>query len=146
MDCLFCKIVSGEIPSKKIFEDDKTLAFLDIGPANHGHTLVVSKTHTKDIFETDLEDLKAVITTVKQVADRINERMDIDGMNILQNNGEKAGQIIPHIHFHVIPRKDGDKVNIAYERAKVEEAELDEIQDKITKDTEPEPIDSDFNF
>ena len=107
-DCVFCKIRDGQIPSMKIFEDDRTLAFMDINPLGPGHRLVIPKTHAATIFEADLEDLHAAIATAQQVARAIREALAPDGLNILQANGAAAFQSVPHFHLHLIPRWAND--------------------------------------
>ncbi len=107
MNCIFCKIVKGEIPSKKVFEDEHTLAFLDINPMSTGHTLVIPKKHAENVFEIDEKELAHVHAIAKKIAiQRKNE--GAEGVNILQTNGAVAGQSVFHLHVHVIPRKTGD--------------------------------------
>jgi histidine triad (HIT) family protein len=123
--------MKGEIPSKKVYEDDNTFAFLDINPANPGHTLVIPKKHSDSIFEVDEEDLQNAIVTVKKIAVMIKDTLNVEGVNIIQNNGKLAGQIVSHTHFHVIPRKEGDSVVINYPRKQTTEQELDEVVQKL---------------
>lgn len=107
-DCIFCKIIKGEIPSYKIYEDEKVYVFLDIHPWSRGHCLVLPKKHTRDILETDTETLTDVILTVQKISALVKEKLGAAGINILQNNNRIAGQEVDHIHFHIIPRyKDG---------------------------------------
>ncbi|MBI2970907.1 MAG: HIT family protein [Candidatus Aenigmarchaeota archaeon] len=129
-DCIFCKIVRNEIPSKKVYEDPDAVAFLDINPANPGHCLVVSKRHYESITDVDDADLKKMIAIVKVMAKRIKTSLNADGINVLQNNGRHAGQIVNHIHFHVIPRFPNDNVIITYQKVNV--PNLDEIQKKLS--------------
>ena len=107
-DCIFCAIAAGEIPCFKIYEDNQTLAYLDINPFSEGHALVIPKTHAADISEIGEEALAALILRVKKVATHLKEALPCDGFNILQNNGEAAGQTVRHIHFHIVPRRKGD--------------------------------------
>jgi len=107
-DCLFCKIINGEIPSDKVYEDERTFAFLDIMPNNPGHTLVVPKKHFENIFDTPNEELYGIFKTVKKVSKAINTAMGSDGINIAMNNKAAAGQIIFHTHIHIIPRYKND--------------------------------------
>ncbi len=104
MECVFCKIRDGQIPSLKIYEDRKTLAFMDINPLNPGHCLVVTKSHAATIFDADQADLQAAIDVVKKVAAAVRSAVRADGVNVLQANGAAAFQSVPHLHFHVIPR------------------------------------------
>jgi len=103
-DCIFCKILNGEIPAKKIYEDEKIYAFLDISPQGKGHTLVVPKKHSSDIFEVEEELLCEVLKIVKKLAIHIKEKLNPEGISIVQNNGEIAGQTVFHFHMHIIPR------------------------------------------
>ena len=107
-DCIFCAIAAGEIPCFKIYEDDMTLAYLDINPFSEGHALVIPKIHAADISEIEEDALAALILRVKKVASHLKEALPCDGFNILQNNGEAAGQTVRHIHFHIVPRRKGD--------------------------------------
>ncbi|MDD3386719.1 MAG: HIT family protein [Candidatus Pacebacteria bacterium] len=128
-DCIFCKIISGEIPSYKIYEDDFVFAFLDINPTSLGHTLVVPKKHNKDVFDIEEEYLKRTILISKKIAKKMKEVLDCDGVNVYNNSGASAGQIIFHFHIHVIPRKNGDMVD--FKPIKVSEDDLRLICDKL---------------
>src|SRR3989344_7621350 len=110
-DCIFCKIVRGEIPSQRIYEDADTFAFLDIHPVNPGHSLVVPKKHSENLYDMDDHVLAAVMRSVQKVARAVKSAVQADGVNLGMNNEEAAGQIIFHPHFHVIPRfkEDGYK-------------------------------------
>ena len=103
-DCLFCAIVAGEIPSFKVYEDDFVLAYLDINPFTKGHVLVIPKMHSTGLLDTDDDVLAAVVMRVKKVAAHMKASLSCDGFNILQNNGEAAGQTVKHVHFHIVPR------------------------------------------
>ncbi|WP_066295059.1 HIT family protein [Bacillus sp. FJAT-29937] len=103
-NCIFCKIVNGEIPSAKVFENEHVLAFLDISQVTKGHTLVIPKIHTENIFEMNAETARNLFEAVPQIANAIKEDCEPLGMNILQNNGKDAGQEVFHFHFHLIPR------------------------------------------
>lgn len=106
--CVFCKIISGEIPSYKIYEDEHSLAFLDIKPVNPGHVLVIPKKHYQNLEEINEADLQALILTVKKIGARIKQELGVPGYNCYENNDPVAGQIIPHLHFHIIPRLEND--------------------------------------
>lgn len=112
-DCIFCKIVRGEIPSFKLYEDDKTLAFMDINPINPGHALIVPKHHAPNIFETPDDWLAAAMVTTRRVARGVETALKPHGMNIVQANGPGAAQSVFHLHIHVVPRAkdDGIKMN-----------------------------------
>ena len=103
-NCVFCAIEAGEIPSFKIYEDDRALAFLDINPFSKGHTLVIPKAHCEGLLDADEDVLAALVLRVKKVAGLLKAALGCDGFNILQNNGEAAGQTVRHIHFHIVPR------------------------------------------
>lgn len=103
-NCIFCAIAAGEIPSFKIYEDDVVLAYLDINPFTEGHALVIPKEHSEGLLDTPDETLAAVLARVKKVAAHLKSALPCDGFNILQNNGEAAGQTVKHIHFHIVPR------------------------------------------
>ena len=107
-DCVFCAIAAGEIPSFKVYEDDAVLAYLDINPFTKGHTLVIPKKHSTGLLDTDDAVLAAVVARVRKVAARLKEALPCDGFNILQNNGEAAGQTVKHLHFHIVPRYAGE--------------------------------------
>jgi len=112
-ECIFCKIVAGEIPCTTVYEDENVLAFMDIGPIIKGHTLVIPKTHYDPITETPVNVLADLMRVVKKMAQAQKDALQTDGCNIIQNNGEVAGQAVPHLHFHVIPRflNDGHQWN-----------------------------------
>ena len=107
-DCIFCKIIAGELPSQRVYEDDHTIAFMDIAPGTRGHLLVIPRNHAKDITEIDPDDLAAVARTAQVMARRVTERLDADGVNIINSCGAAAWQTVFHLHFHVIPRYAGD--------------------------------------
>jgi histidine triad (HIT) family protein len=107
-DCVFCKIIDGQLPSMKIDEDDSTLTFMDIHPLSSGHCLVVPKHHAATIFDADVRDLEAAMVTAKRVALAIQEALQPDGLNVLQANGAAAFQSVPHFHLHLIPRWAND--------------------------------------
>ena len=107
-DCVFCKIRDGQIPSMKIFEDDKTLVFMDINPLNAGHCLVITKAHTPSLFEAEVADLHAAIATAQRVGLAIRDALKPDGLNMLQANGAAAFQSVLHYHLHLIPRWAND--------------------------------------
>jgi histidine triad (HIT) family protein len=108
MDCVFCKIRDGQIPSIRVFEDRDTIAFMDINPLNEGHCLVVPRAHAATIFEIEEADLRAAISTTRRVARALREGLRAQGLNVLQANGAAAFQSVPHLHFHLIPRWSGD--------------------------------------
>jgi len=107
-NCIFCRIVAGELPAVKVYEDADTLAFMDIGPIIKGHTLVIPKQHFDPVTATPEPVLAKLVAVVKKIAQAQMNGLQADGVNVLQMNGAAAGQVVPHIHFHVIPRFDAD--------------------------------------
>jgi histidine triad (HIT) family protein len=107
-DCVFCMIRDGKIPSAKVYDDARTLAFMDINPLTRGHCLVATKAHAATLYDVEVEDLKAAIATAKKVAGALKKALTPDGLNILQANGAAAFQSVPHFHLHLIPRWTGD--------------------------------------
>jgi histidine triad (HIT) family protein len=107
-ECVFCKIRDGEIPSMKVWEDERTLCFMDINPLNSGHCLVVTKTHAATIYEATEADLAAAMVTARRVALAIRQALHPDGLNLMQANGPAAFQSVPHFHLHLIPRWTND--------------------------------------
>jgi histidine triad (HIT) family protein len=130
-DCIFCKIVAGEIPSHKIDEDDKTLAFMDINPWTRGHALVIPKEHSRNIYDVDPEDLAAVHITAQRVAQRMRERLNCDGMNILQSSEPVAMQTVFHTHLHVIPRYSDDGLRLPAHPQPAEDEELAGLAEEL---------------
>ncbi|MFQ5811817.1 MAG: HIT family protein [Anaerolineae bacterium] len=113
MDCIFCAIAEGKAPAEVVFEDEETLAFMDINPANPGHTLVIPKRHVRDIYELDEETAAAVMKAAVQVAGAIKKALQPDGMNLVQSNERAGGQDVFHFHIHVIPRWYDDGLRLA---------------------------------
>jgi len=138
-ECIFCQIVNKKIPAKIVYDDDNSLAFLDINPVNPGHTLVIPKVHSETILDVQPEILSKLTQTVKGIAEALDKTLNPDGINVLQNNKEIAGQGVPHIHFHVIPRfkEDGVPYFFGTHTKKMEEKELDEIANKIKSNIKP---------
>ncbi|MFB1081436.1 HIT family protein [Jeotgalibacillus sp. JSM ZJ347] len=111
-DCIFCKIIDGEIPSAKVYEDEHVYAFLDISQVTKGHTLVIPKTHKKDLHELTPEIAANLFSVVPKIANAMKDTYDLKGVNLLNNNGEFAGQTVFHYHLHILPRhgeQDGFK-------------------------------------
>jgi histidine triad (HIT) family protein len=113
-DCLFCKIVAGEIPSARVDEDERTVAFMDINPATRGHLLVVPREHAVDLLEVPDADLEACARTAQRLARRVKERLGADGVNLLNSCGPAAWQTVFHFHVHVIPRYDNDPLRLPW--------------------------------
>ena len=128
-DCVFCAIAVGEIPSFKVYEDELVLAYLDINPFSKGHTLVIPKEHSTGLLDTSDDTLAALAARVKKVAAHLKNALPCDGFNILQNNGEAAGQTVMHIHVHIVPRYGKEK--IAFESHKGDMEELKALAERI---------------
>ena len=113
-DCIFCKIVAGELPSQRIAEDERTVSFMDINPATRGHALVIPKAHAVDLLEIEPVDLTAVALAAQRLAKRVAERLDADGVNLINSCGSAAWQTVFHFHIHVIPRYTGDPLKLPW--------------------------------
>jgi histidine triad (HIT) family protein len=113
-DCLFCKIVAGDIPATRIAEDERTVAFMDINPATRGHVLVIPREHARDLLEIDPEDLAAVAQAAQRIAGTMPERLGADGVNLLNSCGRAAWQTVFHFHLHVIPRYEADPLRLPW--------------------------------
>lgn len=131
MPCVFCKIVAWETPSQRVYEDDKYIAFLDINPVNFGHTLVVPREHYPSLHETPDEVLAGMMALIKKLAPAIAKAMEADGYNVGVNTGTAAGQAIDHVHFHVIPRHEGDGFRAWQGRSRYAEGEMGATAKKI---------------
>ena len=128
--CIFCTIIAGEIPSATVYEDDDVKAILDVNPAARGHVIVLPKKHASDVFSISDEDLSKAICVAKKIAIAVKEAYKCDGVNILQNNGEAAGQTVFHLHIHVIPRFEGDTISVKWKQGEMP-ADLDVIAGEI---------------
>jgi histidine triad (HIT) family protein len=130
-DCIFCKIVAGDIPSHKIEEDDKTLAFMDINPWTRGHALVIPKEHSRNIYDADPDDLAAAHITAQRVAQRMRERLNCDGINTLQSSEPVAMQTVFHTHVHVIPRYSDDGLRLPAHPQAADQDELAALAEEL---------------
>lgn len=133
MDCIFCKIIKGEIPSAKVFEDENFLAILDINPVSKGHVLILPKKHCENLFDMDDELLSKTLKVLKHIGNAMKKALGVEGINLIQNNGKDAGQIIFHSHFHLIPRKAGDGIKIGMIHQKYADCELEQYAELIRK-------------
>ncbi len=130
-NCIFCKIASGEIPSNTIYEDDSFRVILDNGPATKGHALVLPKEHYANLFEIPEDVLSGAVVVAKKVAGTMKEKLSCDGLNLVQNNGEAAGQTVMHFHLHIIPRYQNDGQHILWNPTSPSAEELVAIKDTI---------------
>jgi histidine triad (HIT) family protein len=130
-DCIFCKVLAGEIPSERVYEDEHAIAVMDINPWTRGHAVVIPRRHATDIHEISDEDLQHVIVAAKRLAGQVKERLGADGVNLLQSNGKVAWQTIFHLHFHVIPRYEGDPLELPTRPQPADPEELAEVAKEI---------------
>jgi histidine triad (HIT) family protein len=140
MGCIFCQIRDGQIPSTRVYEDAKTLAFMDVNPVNDGHLLVIPKAHVETIFDISPVDLVAVSTTAKKVAEAIRQALHADGLNLFQSNGPAASQVVPHFHLHVIPRWKGDGRGFDWKLVKGDPDRIRATADRIRAHTHSEQV------
>lgn len=131
-DCVFCKIISGEIPSKTIYEDEEFKVIFDIAPATRGHAIIIPKKHVTNIFEIPDDMASHIYLLAKKIAIAFRQVFDMDGFNVLQNNGELAGQTVFHLHMHLLPRYKTDQVTIRWPQGSMPE-NADEIIEQIKK-------------
>ncbi|MCR4691822.1 MAG: HIT family protein [Lachnospiraceae bacterium] len=130
-NCIFCKIANGEIPSKTIYEDERFRVILDLGPATKGHALILPKDHYADLFALPEETAAEAMKLAKKLGAQMKEKLGADGFNLVQNNGECAGQTVFHFHLHLIPRFKEDGQKIGWKPGKPSQEELEEIRAAI---------------
>ncbi len=130
-NCIFCKIAAGEIPSKTLYEDEQFRVILDLGPATKGHALILPKEHYANLYELPDETAGAVLKLAKKMATIMTEKLGCDGFNLVQNNGEVAGQTVFHFHMHLIPRYENDGQVIGWNAGSMTPEELEEIKNTI---------------
>ena len=134
-DCIFCKIAAGEIPSRKIYEDSDLIAIMDLNPTSKGHSLIIPKEHCTNIYDIDEDIAAKVMKTAKKLATKMTVALNCDGFNLLQNNGETAGQTMFPFHMNLIPRyKDADNNMLKFTSVSFSDEEMDAIRDQIIKD------------
>lgn len=131
MGCLFCKIIAGEIPSETVYEDSTFKVIMDINPVSYGHVLVLPKKHSVDISDMDDDTAATILPVIRNVAEMLKKGLSATGINIVQNNGGDAGQLIWHAHFHVIPRRPDDGIQIGMVHNKYAEGEMKLYADRI---------------
>ena len=127
-NCVFCKIISGEIPAQKVYEDAYVLAFLDINPLSKGHTLIIPKNHYELLSQIPEKEYLLYMQSLQKIIKGLMKYTD--AVNIVENNGKDAGQLVPHVHFHIIPRRPGDGLKIGEWRAQ-HDPDLDKVQKVI---------------
>lgn len=132
-DCIFCKMVAGQIPFVKIFEDNDVLAFLDIGPISDGHALVIPKQHYEKLHDCPTELLCRLCSHLGLIAGAVTKAMNSEGYNVLCNNGRAAGQLVRHLHFHIVPRNIGDGVFDRWPSYQYEEGKIQAVAEKICR-------------
>ena len=130
-DCIFCKIAKGEIPSATVYEDDDFRVIMDISPASEGHMIILPKEHAANVYELSDEIASKIYVLAKKLATALKDELDCDGINILQNNGEAAGQTVFHLHMHIIPRYYSDDISIRWNQGKSDTDSLAELAKSI---------------
>lgn len=132
-NCIFCKIANGEIPAKTLHEDELFRVILDLNPATKGHTLILPKEHATNLFDLPEKTAEAVLVLAKRLAIDMSEKLGCDGLNLVQNNGEAAGQTVSHFHLHMIPRYVNDGQTLGWTPGKASQEELEEVRKTLTE-------------
>ena len=132
-DCIFCKLANGDIPTNTLYEHDCVRVIFDAEPAAEGHVLILPREHFDNIYELDDDTAGHVFKVAKKIATAMNKTLDMDGLNVVQNNGEAAGQTVFHFHMHIIPRHNDDTVNVGWEKHKVSSERIKDITDEVRK-------------
>jgi len=130
-DCIFCKIVAGDIPCHKVYENDHVLAFLDVGPLSRGHTLLIPKGHWTTIMDMPTEPAAAIGAMLPQLSAAVMQAVDPKGINVLQNNSKAAGQVVGHVHFHLIPRAENDDLGFRWPAGELSDEDAAELKQAI---------------
>lgn len=133
MDCIFCSIANGEIPSATLYEDENFRVILDLGPATKGHALILPKQHYANLYEIPEELAAKAMLLAKKMATAMSRALSCDGLNLVQNNGEAAGQTVFHFHMHLIPRYQGDQAGVTWKPGELTEEAKQEILDKVAQ-------------
>ena len=126
-DCIFCKIANGEIPSATLFEDEDFRVILDLNPASLGHALILPKKHAANLFELPDETAAKALVLAKRIGGKLKDGLHADGLNVVQNNGEVAGQTVFHFHMHLIPRYQDDTVNVKWKPGSLTDADREKV-------------------
>lgn len=132
-NCIFCRIISGDIPSATVYEDEFFRAIMDISPAAKGHVLILPQKHSDNLLELDAESASHALSVAQKIARAQMEELKCDGINLIQNNGEAAGQTVNHFHIHLIPRYKGDNVSVTWKQGSYAPGEANELAAKIAK-------------
>ena len=132
-NCIFCKIAGGEIPTATLYEDEDFKVILDLGPATKGHALIIPKEHFLNVYELTDKVAEKVMPLAKSIIVKMTDILQCDGYNIVQNNGEAAGQTVMHFHVHLIPRYEGDKIGLGWKMGKLGEQERDELVKEMNR-------------
>ena len=130
-NCIFCKIANGEIPSRTLYEDDRFRVILDLGPATKGHALILPKNHYADLFALPEDEAAEAAKLAKKMGAKLVEKLHAAGLNVVQNNGETAGQTVKHFHIHLIPRYENDGQHILWNPGKMSDEELDSVAETV---------------
>lgn len=130
-NCIFCKIIAGDVPCHKLYEDGQVISFLDIGPLSEGHTLVIPKGHYETLDQVPPEVMENCAAVSQKLAEAVTATVPCGGWNLLQNNGPVAGQAVPHVHFHIIPRNDGDGLGFRWPAGELDNATGQRLKDAI---------------
>ena len=130
-DCIFCKLANGVIPTNSLYEDDVVKVIFDAGPASSGHVLILPKEHFDNVYSLDDDTAAHIFQVAVKVAKALKEGLDLEGLNIVQNNGEIAGQTVFHFHMHIIPRYKGDTVNVGWKPGEVTDEEIEKIKSLV---------------
>ena len=129
--CIFCRIIAGEVPAATLLETEKVVAFLDVSPVNRGHALVVPRRHVENLWELSQDELYSSIFASQRVGRAVMEVTESPGLNLLQNNHECAGQIVRHVHFHLIPRRPDDGFSLGWRQLSYQEGKMEELRQRI---------------
>ena len=130
-DCIFCKLANGVIPTNSLYENDVVKVIFDAGPASSGHVLILPKEHFDNVYSLDDDTAAHIFQVAVKVAKALKEGLDLEGLNIVQNNGEIAGQTVFHFHMHIIPRYKGDTVNVGWKPGEVTDEEIEKIKSLV---------------
>jgi len=131
-ECVFCKIGAGELPCTKVFEDDESIAFLDIAPLSDGHVLLIPKEHYERLEQMPVEAVARLAAHLPKLARAVMQVTQAEGYNVLQNNGRVSGQVVPHVHFHIIPRVGGDALGYRWPAGRLDKDRARQLQEQIT--------------